>query len=323
MSKVPVVSVIIPVYNAGKFLHRCLDCVLNQTFTDFEVICVNDGSVDDSKDILKSYSKLDKRIKFLDKSNTGVSESRNVGLQKAKGKYILFMDADDCIHPQLLEITCFLAEKYNADVVNFKYIKKRYESIRDYLKKRFDKQRVSVKETDYLLNFSTEKNHGLSIWKIRRSYIWSHLFKKSFVQNIKFPKNINVGEDFVWWSNVLYKKPLAVITKIPLYFYIPNAQSVLGSLKRLVYIKNMTKALIKNWSLFEKADAKDKKLYLQEFIWPVIVSVVRNYDSLSDVKDKGIAKKDLLKIYKTGMVQNVVDSHSTKYREKIKKILYS
>ncbi len=111
MNAVPKISIIIPIYKAEAYLNRCLDSVLNQTFTDFEIICLNDGSPDNCNKILAEYAKKDGRIKVINKENTGVSDTRNVGLSVAKGSYILFMDSDDCIHPQTLEITYFLAKK--------------------------------------------------------------------------------------------------------------------------------------------------------------------------------------------------------------------
>ena len=89
------ISVIIPIYNSEKYLHDCLDSVLSQTLDDIEVICINDGSVDGSLDILKGYAEKDKRIVVLDKANEGVAVARNIGINKANGEFVCFMDSDD------------------------------------------------------------------------------------------------------------------------------------------------------------------------------------------------------------------------------------
>ena len=100
----PAISVIIPIYNVEKYLRRCLDSVKNQTFQDWEAICVNDGSPDNSAAILAEFAAGDARFKVVNKENGGLSDARNAGMQVATGEYILYLDSDDFIHPQTLEI---------------------------------------------------------------------------------------------------------------------------------------------------------------------------------------------------------------------------
>lgn len=107
---------------SGKYLPRCLDSVLSQTFSDFEAICVNDGSPDSCGEILADYAAKDSRIKILTQQNQGLSMARNNGLKLARGNFIYFLDSDDFIHPQLLEITHALALQHQADMVSFAYI---------------------------------------------------------------------------------------------------------------------------------------------------------------------------------------------------------
>ena len=99
----PKISVIIPVYNVEKYLGQCLDSVVNQTFKDIEIICIDDGSTDSSLDILKKYAQIDSRIIIINSENNGVSEARNKGIERAKGDYIYFIDGDDYIDQQCLE----------------------------------------------------------------------------------------------------------------------------------------------------------------------------------------------------------------------------
>ena len=95
----PFFSVIIPVYNVGKYLEECLESLLNQTLENIEIICINDGSTDNSLSILYEYRKKDKRVIVVNKSNGGVSSARNIGLRIARGEYIVFVDADDIAGP--------------------------------------------------------------------------------------------------------------------------------------------------------------------------------------------------------------------------------
>ena len=102
MENMPKVSVIIPIYNAAEFLGECLDSVLAQTLTDIEVICVNDGSPDNSLEILREYEKKDSRIKIIDQKNQGAGAARNHGMSVARGEYLSFLDSDDFFDRDML-----------------------------------------------------------------------------------------------------------------------------------------------------------------------------------------------------------------------------
>ncbi len=321
MKKTPKISVVIPIYKAENFLVRCLDSVLAQTFKDFEVVCLDDGSPDNCAQILKQYAEKDSRIRIISKNNTGVSDTRNVGIKTARGKYILFMDSDDCIHPQTLEITYSLANKNDADLVYFRHITKNYLDIGKHLNKHFCKDTVEFKVVNNVLEYATEKNHGGSSWKIRRGFIWAYLFKKSFIQEIRFPTNIKIGEDLVWLLKVLYKKPVSVLTKLPLYFYIPNNNSALSRLNRLGYIENMVSGLLEIGRVFQNADINDKKLFIREFAWPVMISVVRNVKHLQDKTEKKHAIKYVLKLYRAGLVRRPSTFKAIKCYFRIKNML--
>lgn len=116
MSSTPQVSIIIPVYNTEKYLNECLDSIIAQTFKDIEIICVNDGSTDNSLKILESYQKKHKNIKIITQKNGGAGKARNTGLEAAKGKYICFWDSDDIFEPKAIETLYTQAEKSEADI---------------------------------------------------------------------------------------------------------------------------------------------------------------------------------------------------------------
>lgn len=111
------VSVIIPVYNGEKYLEKCLDSVINQSYKDLEIIVINDGSVDNTLNILKEYQKKDKRIIIIDKKNEGQAIARNIGLSKATGKYVTFIDSDDFVDLNMINDFVINSLKYDADVV--------------------------------------------------------------------------------------------------------------------------------------------------------------------------------------------------------------
>ena len=113
----PIVSVIVPVHNAEKYLEQCLESILGQTLGDIEVICVNDRSTDDSTVILDGFAEKDSRLSVLQSPGLGAGGARNIGLRAAKGKYLSFLDADDFFEPDMLEPTVEQAERDNSDIV--------------------------------------------------------------------------------------------------------------------------------------------------------------------------------------------------------------
>ena len=115
------ISIIVPIYNAGKYLDRCINCLINQTYDNIELILLNDGSTDDSIKIMENYKKKDTRIIIVDKENSGVSDTRNIGIKKATGKYICFCDADDMYDKDYIKIMYEIIKKENVDVVRCNY----------------------------------------------------------------------------------------------------------------------------------------------------------------------------------------------------------
>jgi glycosyltransferase involved in cell wall biosynthesis len=139
----PKVSVIVPVYNTEKYLPDCLDSIINQTFKDIEIICINDGSTDNSVEILEKYTKKDSRIKVITQKNQGLSGARNTGTKNAQGEYLQFVDSDDLLELNAIEVLYKRAKKDNLDMVMFnikprlvdKKHKERYENYIKYYKR--------------------------------------------------------------------------------------------------------------------------------------------------------------------------------------------
>ena len=211
-------SVIIPVYNVEKYLSKCLDSVLSQTYTDFEVICVNDGSKDNSAQILDEYAKKDKRIKIINQNNQGVSVARNTGIKEAIGDYIIFVDSDDKITSNMLEL---LSKKEDFDicviarnVIKNAEIKNNKNLIDDFI------------QSDCNINFYL---HYLS------SVVWDKVFKRDFLirNNLYFEKNIHIAEDGMFSIKCGLKNPILTAISEPLYVYILREGSASNSSHRL------------------------------------------------------------------------------------------
>ena len=123
------VSVIVPIYNVERYLDRCLTSIINQTYKNLEIILVNDGSTDNSREIAKGYTTLDNRVKLYDKQNGGLSDARNYGINKATGDYVLYVDSDDWLDITMINTMIEEVKKYNADVVQVDF----YYAYEDHL----------------------------------------------------------------------------------------------------------------------------------------------------------------------------------------------
>lgn len=119
----PLVSVVLPIYNVEKYLPKCLDSVLGQSYNNLEIVCVNDGSLDGSAQIVEEYMKKDGRIVLINQKNQGLSGARNTGIEAAKGEYIVFLDSDDWIDPETVEVAVDEATKENAQLVMWSYVR--------------------------------------------------------------------------------------------------------------------------------------------------------------------------------------------------------
>lgn len=181
----PKVSVVIPVYNTEKFLARCLNSVLSQSVENLEVVCVNDGSTDNSLNILEEYAAKDSRIKVLSQENKGQSAARNRAMPEISGDYVFFLDSDDFIHPQTFEILLKVAEKTDCAVVSTTETKQ-YGGDKFY-------------NTDDLQFTVHQKpvEHILTTNIASSSVIWNKLYKAELVKNRPFIEGIYF-EDWPW-----------------------------------------------------------------------------------------------------------------------------
>lgn len=173
------ISIIVPIYNVEAYLRECLDSLLNQTFKDFELICVNDASDDMSAEILKEYIKLDDRIISLTNNyHQGAAEARNRGMKVAKGTYLAFLDADDVFDNKMLELAFNAIEQGHADVVMFEFMHMPTERIYDVVKKTHTREY----KAKYCRNYFYLK--GYPPYEILRwtSAPWNKLYRRSFIE---------------------------------------------------------------------------------------------------------------------------------------------
>lgn len=186
------VSVIMPIYNAGEYLSRAIGDVLRQTLADIELICVDDGSTDDSYDILEGVEKNDGRVKLISEKNFGPSVARNRGLKEARGEYIMFLDADDMFEPTLLKTLYDLAERDNLDVAVTRY------DIYNESQNRIFSATEEPNAAIFAGGVVTSKNeHPDHILSSTTGYVWNKLYRASFLRDKKlaFDPDLYVFED--------------------------------------------------------------------------------------------------------------------------------
>ena len=173
------ISVIVPVYNVEKYLEKCIDSILSQTFKNFEIILVDDGSTDSCGIICDEYERLDNRVKVIHKINGGLSSARNSGLEIASGEYVAFVDSDDWIDKNMYQELYNEAKKNNADIVQCKFIKAKDENVSIY-NNEFNEVEV-IGNLDALCNLYNERC-------IETVVTWNKLYKRYLFNDIVFPQ---------------------------------------------------------------------------------------------------------------------------------------
>jgi glycosyltransferase involved in cell wall biosynthesis len=250
------ISVIVPVYNAEITVRRCIDSILAQSFVDFELLLVNDGSTDNSSNILDGYASIDSRIKVFHKKNGGVSSARNMGIYNAQGEYIVFCDSDDWIAPGLLRV---LNENSKYDVALTSYVILPSNIVRNYPEQKY----LDLQDIGQCLH--THIYTGFSM-------PWAKLFKKSIIirNSLYFDEKIFTGEDTLWVNQYLQKVRSVKLLSFEGYYYNRdnNNLSRKGIAEDLfVYAINL---LLPSYSMLEEAfqtDLTEWKLNVQMYFF--------------------------------------------------------
>ncbi len=246
------ISVIIPSYNAEKYIARCIDSVLNTGYDNLEIICINDGSKDGTLAVLRDYEKKYDSIKVIDIPNGGVSRARNLGIEKISGDFVTFIDADDWIHPQFFSILLDAQQKYDSDISIGNYTKiKEY-----YIDKEFTINESDIKffEGDSFLEYGIYE--GSSCMR---------LYRASLIKNIRFYTDIKYGEDTLF-NLSLYANNIdikATVTNCIVYYYYMTPGSSTSKLELDKYIHTFKKY---RDIVEEENDPRKAKIYLSKSI---------------------------------------------------------
>lgn len=334
----PTISVIVPIYNVERYLSRCLDSLLAQTFGDWEAICVNDGSKDSSSLILQQYAQKDARFVPINKSNGGLSDARNVGLEHATGTYVVYLDSDDFIHPQAFELSLALARTYNADMVTW-YKDPIYRPLlivlhklgvnvtrikpRSYFRSyTLDRVMQNAITTDDIYQHLTERSHSGIPHPIKHFYVWRILYRRSLLEGMKFLKRVNF-EDFPFMSELMLRMPRVTITQLPFQYYFPNFGSIDLSSGRAKKIGHWLSGLEHIYPLYKKeASSYQMEQWQRNCMWPVVqFSIVRHLKDVKDSAQLRLFAQRLQALYAMGAFESSCDKEAYQCKLKIEQFL--
>lgn len=279
------ISVIVPVYNIERYLPRCIDSILDQTYKNWEAIFINDGSTDNSLIILEKYKKRDERIKIIDKKNAGSGAARNDGIESSKGEYIAFLDSDDWYEKNFLEKLYNNLIENNSDVAMCNP------------KMTYDNITKNKKINTYFFNeIELNKTPEKILWILAMPVVWNKLYKKEIIikNRIKFP-NCSFCEDVEF----LYKTFLYVnkVSKVEdtLYNYYQREDSVTKKIKEESI--DQVYQVLKNIENYIKNNFKNKLkffyLYKIQFIYSISITLLSKIDNDKSLKKKINIKNNL------------------------------
>ncbi|MGN0030910.1 MAG: glycosyltransferase family 2 protein [Candidatus Gastranaerophilaceae bacterium] len=300
------ISVIIPVYNVAEYLTKCLDSVVNQTLKDIEIICVNDGSVDNSLEILKAYAQQDNRIVIIDKQNEGVAVARNDALDIAKGDYIMFLDSDDYLTLDACETAYSKITSENADIGVFSHIE-----AENGICTEAPKNKVVCK-------YAQDEN--LTDYSCFQIMSCDKIYKNSFLNNnnLRFPKGIKNAEDGVFSWYCLFNSPKYCFIEKPIYIYVVNRQnSATNEYENCIKNNNAAFITMFDAQIFKKQPIETQLTIISHFCngarwyWDNFYKFYQRKVLIKDIREflsfleEHYDKKDLMTLKKYRVLKNI------------------
>lgn len=266
------ISVIVPVYKVEKYINRCVNSILEQTYKNIEIILVDDGSPDKCPKICDEYLLIDKRIKVIHKKNGGLSEARNVGLKLATGKYLTFIDSDDWIKKDFIERLYILLKRSDADIsiCNYAKVYDGRDCILDH--QNYDFELSNIKALEYMMG---ELYSQMVV-------AWGKLYRNHLFDEVIFPVG-KIHEDEFTTYKLLYASKKVIYTSQQLLFYWQRDDSIMGNGFKLINQMHVVEALNLRIQFFEEKKLKDlvNKTYKQLF---AVYKLIRKNTEKNDRK---------------------------------------
>ncbi len=258
MAELPLVSIIIPVYNVERYLRKCLGSILAQTYTNLEILAVDDASLDGSATILKEYAAKDNRVQiFTHKINRGLSAARNTGLEVARGQYVQFVDSDDYLDPKICERLVTIAERTQADQVKcgFRLVDTEDKEIRRRTPKAefFDLTQVAERR----IAFEHHRKFFL---------VWNGIFRRAAIGDLRMDVQALSGEDILFCGQMFtYSRRLAMVSDV-LYHYVQHSQSTMHT----PTLAKSLKGIYAIQTLFQELYALPESRAIYDSLWTLL-----------------------------------------------------
>lgn len=289
------ISVIVPVYKVEPYIHKCVDSILGQTFSDIQVILVDDGSPDRCGDICEEYARKDTRVQVVHKENGGLSDARNTGIPYAEAKYVIFLDSDDYIEKDMLEYLYTNIKEANADMATC--------GIYEVYKDRIEAQ----KEKDDFVCSGEDAFRCILRGHTIRGEVWNKLIRKECMVDLRFPKG-RLYEDIYYTVDLMQRvKKVAVGTK-PKYYYLHREDSITGRAYR-PQLFDIIDGYTKNYQVVKRAFPSLEKEAQCLWIWSRFIVLDKmlmeeGYKKLEGYKElKRFIKRHLFLIMKNPYFQ--------------------
>ena len=265
------ISIIVPVYNVEKYIEKCINSIINQTYKNIEIILVDDGSKDRSGEICDELKLKDNRIKIIHKQNGGLSDARNAGMKIANGNYIGFVDSDDYIKEDMFETLYELCKKYNSDISIVSY----YEIYHNKV--------IGVRDSKKLYELNKiDAMKEILIDRAIQSYAWNKLFRRELFEQIEFPTNKNF-EDIATTLLLFEKADKVVLLEDPKYYYVRRDDSIVGNRNYKTYKDYLDVIYDKYLYLdgkYKELDLYNAYNFVINMIWVYTIIVAYDLDKL-------------------------------------------
>lgn len=281
MEKKPNISVVIPMYNAGRYVEKCLESIINQTYQDIEVIIVNDGSTDNSKEICEKYVQKDNRITLINTENRGAGSARNTGLEKAQGEYISFIDSDDYICNDYFERLYNMLQLSKADIAIGRYQRISEHETMQFVNSGEIKERTSREE---LLELYGEDEDRY----INAVLVTNKLFRRSlFGDDIRYPIRRLIDDEFIIYK-LIDKSNKIVYTDDVMYAYVQSDSSVMRTNFKEQRVYDTIDVYDEVYSFFkEKADEElNRKIMIRYLSYCIELAWKTSKSEIIDDKEK-------------------------------------
>lgn len=298
------VSVIIPVYNTGKYLEKCLDSIVNQTYKNLEIILINDGSKDNSAKICQKYAQKDDRIVFVSRENRGVSATRNEGIDLAHGDYFSFIDADDYVDLDMYEYLINLIDEKNVESINFEH----------YIT--YPTKEYINKSPSAAYGFADRKKaqHHLLLYY---PFACNKLYTKRMVEGLRFNEGIARGEDSLFARKAFNKIDSVWFDSRPLLHYVQSEESaVRGNFRKAQLTATKLFDIYNDWYSVDFPELLPRCMVNMENLM-----ITLYYDMWADNVDYKDEKKEIYKIFKKHFSQAITCDDLSK-KQKIKFLIF-